>query len=90
MVVLDCGIGAVNNGLVSAADGCEACDTLPPALPELPRPSINCRKEPAEDTVEAKAMVATTIKPSSTSDRAGLFLNLIVLASNKREKEASG
>jgi hypothetical protein len=53
-----------------------------------PRPSITCLREPAEDTVEANAVVATAIKPSITSDRAGLLFNLRVLASNKRQKEA--
>ena len=89
VVVLDCGIGAVNNGLAGAAAGCE---TLPPALPKLPRPRPKtiCRKEPAEDTVEANAVVASTITPSSTSDRAGLFFSLMVLVSNRRQKESSG
>ncbi|HAF25254.1 MAG TPA: hypothetical protein DCK93_20500 [Blastocatellia bacterium] len=83
MVELDCGIGAGNIELVSAAFG---CDTLPPALLK-PRPTINCLKEPAEDTVEAKAVVATAIKPSSTRDRAGLLFSLLVLASNNRQNE---
>jgi len=70
-------------GLIDEACGSEK---LTPTVLEML--AKNFCSEPADAVEEANAVVATAIKPSSTSKRAGLFLNLVVVVSREwNEKE---
>jgi hypothetical protein len=78
-----CGaFGDVRVGFTGAAlmaeDGVEPRPTIADAFPN---------SSWAEEDVEAKAVAATAIRANSASDRTGLFLSLIVLASNERPEE---
>jgi hypothetical protein len=91
MVVLGgCGaFGAIRAAFIAAAlvvvvAGAEPRPIIAEALPNSSWPI-----ELADDEVEAKAVAATAIRQSSKSDRTGLFLSLIVLASDERQKETT-
>src|SRR6266851_4778602 len=72
-------------GLIAEACGSEK---LTPTV--LERLANSFCSEPADAVEDANAVVATAIKPSSTRDRAGLFLSLSVAMEIERTKERKG
>ncbi len=73
-------VGFTGAALMAEGAGVEPRPTIAEAFPN---------SSWADEDVEAKAVTANAIRANSASDRTGLFLRLIVLVSNERQKETT-